>query len=303
MWDDVAREREAGDEPPLKQRESEPAPAETVAVEATPEKVEPAAAAPAAPEDPFAGMSPALKQRFEQVEALARQAEQVPALLQNIKTAEGRVAAMQREMDVAKAAAKAAPAGPSTAQIAAASGDVKKWDNLKSDFPEWAEATEQYVNAKLAGITPAQAQNLDPKEVEAWVQAQGAKAQAAALAAVEEAKVEIKHPDWAEKVVSPEFKTWFEKQGDDVKALSQSVRGRDAVRMLDLFNEHQTKANTTAEAVQQTRSKKLAAAVTTRPGAPVAPATKSVEDMSAAELWEYERKRNAKRGSERGLTY
>ena len=47
---------------------------------------------------------------------------------------------------------------------------------------------------------------------------------------------------------------------------------------------------------------KLAAAVTTRPSG-TAPTGKTVDQMSAAELWEYERKQAAKRHAQSGRTY
>lgn len=310
LWDEVAREREAGEESPSElQTTEEPAPEQT-------EEEQQAGEQPAAgeqkteqpagekqEEDPFAGLNPAVRARLEKLDQLEAQ---LPTLINSVKTAEGRVAAMQREMDVAKQAAKAAQSAPSQAQIAAASGDVKKWESLKTDFPEWADATEQFVNAKLAGLTPQQAQGLDAAQVEELVRQQGAKARAEALAAIEEAKVEIKHPDWVRKINSEDFKKWFGEQPDDVKKLSKSPRGLDAIRLIDLFDERETAAPSSPapSEVQQARNKKLAAAVNKTPQAKAAPATgKTVDEMSPAELWEYERKRAAKRSAERGLSY
>jgi hypothetical protein len=79
-----------------------------------------------------------------------------------------------------------------------------------------------------------------------------------------------------------------------------SEKGRDAIRMLDLFAEAKAKP---VSAVQQERAAKLAAAASNKPNGAATPAAKSVEDMSPAELWEYERKRSASKGRDRGLSY
>jgi hypothetical protein len=316
----MAQEREAGEQSPSgsltfdepQQTGQEETTAEETATETgdkpaeTPPGDQPATTTSPAPaaEDPFAALHPKVRERLE---SLSQLAELVPTLQNSVKTAEGRVAAMQREMDVAKQAAKAAPAqaAPTTAQIAAASGDVKKWESLKSDFPEWADATEQFVNAKLAGLTPQQASGMAPEEVQQLVKDAEAKARAQALAAVEEAKVELKYEDWAQRVNSPEFKAWFAAQDANTQALAKSPRGRDAITLIDRFEARNAGAADTGapSEVQQARSKKLAAAVTTPHGQQATPPSKTVEDMSASELWEYERKRAAKRGAERGLSY
>lgn len=316
LWDQLAKEREAGEQSPSKLEAVKPeaeeavteddAAAKVVADKKAEEGTEKDATAAVddkskavAEPDPYEGLSPALKARLQKLEALETQVTEIPKLQQQVKTAEGRVAAMQREFDVAKNAAKAVNDAPSTAQIAAAKASTEKWESLKSDFPEWADATEQFVKAQLAGLTPQQAQRLDPKEVEAIVEQRVAAVRAETLKAVEEARVDGKHPNWRDEVKSDLFVKWFDAQAEDVKKLSASTDGRDAIRMLDLFAEAKA---TPAKDVQQQRAAKLAAAVGTKPGA-AAPTAKTVDQMNDAELWEYERKRAAKKGEARGLTY
>ena len=60
---------------------------------------------------------------------------------------------------------------PSQNQINQAIANPEKWDALKLDFPDWAEATEEYVNSRLAvGKTASpsgdELQALISKEVE-----------------------------------------------------------------------------------------------------------------------------------------
>ena len=293
LWDEVAQEREAAEAP-----SNAPAPAPAPAEE---EQTAEQTAAPAAPAatDPFEGLPAEVRKRLDSVAQHEQLLSQIPTLVQSVKTAEGRVSAIQRELDAAKAAAKSASQAPTQAQIAQAAKNPEKWDSLKSDFPEWAEATEAFVDAKLAGLSAQQTAGLSAEQVQQLVAEQASKIEASTAAKIEEARVEGKYENWVEVINTDDFKTWFGTQTGEVQALAKSPKGRDAIRLLDLFNEAKAAP---AAAVEEQRSNRLAAAVNTTPKQPV-PAAKTVDQMSPAELWEYERKRAAKRGPDRGLTY
>lgn len=293
-WDEVAKEREADDEsPPSKvaaaelsaedNSDSDPAQGEDTngagdELAADDDSAEPE-------DDPYAGLSPALKSRLQALEA---DSVKVKELEHKVKTAEGRVAAMQREADVARNAAKVVDHAPTAAAIAAAKISTDKWDSLKADFPEWAEATDQFVQAKLAGLKPSETKGLTPAEVAVVVEK-----------AVEESKVESKHEDWKDVIATSEFATWYEAQDEATKSLGASKRAKDAISLLDSYAKSKS---TKVEDVQADRKNKLAAAVSQGPGAARTP-SKTVDQMTAKELWAFEAKRAAKRGNERGLVY
>lgn len=296
LWDDVNKEREAGDTPPLTPADStptEPSAATPAANADAAKETTPTTIEPEAKTDPPAPVTPAdpLAERFA---ALEQQLAVIPQLTQSLRTAEGRVAAMQREMDAARAAAKATPGGPTTAQIQAAQGSTKKWDELRGDFPEWAEATEQFVKASLAGLTPQQAQGLTPEQLEAKLSEE----RATTKRAIQEATVAGKYEDWLDVIHSPPFVDWYGKQGPELRALGASENGRDAIRLLDKYHEATAKP---AEVIQEDRKAKLTAAASARPSAAPTSTRKTVDQMTQEELWEYERTRSAKRHA--GLNY
>jgi hypothetical protein len=290
LWNEVAAE--AAQEPPAT---LETAP-EDNAGEATPAKTEVAAGEKPAQvdPDPFAGLSPAVVERLKRLDTMETQLAQLPGLQRSLSEAQGRVAAVQRELDQARAAAKAVDVAPSASQIAAASKSTAKWSALKADFPEWADATQEYVEASLAGLTPQQTAGLTPEQVEARIEQRVQ----AALQQAEHEKVADRHEDWQATVKTPEFQTWYRAQDQNTQALAQSPKARDAIRMLDLF---QRAKEAPADRVAEDRTSRLAAAVTSKPNAAGKPAGKTPESMSPAELWEFERKNAAKRAS--GLTY
>lgn len=294
LWNEVAAEREDG-----------PASAPPVVLEAAAEVTEPVVEvkAPAAEvpeiapvveeEDLFKGLNPKLKAEIERLSSIAKS---VPELTNQLSRNTGRVAALQSELDAAKAVKTAG--GPTDAQINAAAKSTDKWDTLKGDFPEWADATEQLITARIAGIAPGAA--FDPEAIAKVIEDRVQEATAGTAKLIEEAKVEGKHPDWRETLADADFHTWKNAQASDVQALFQSPKGRDAVRMLDLYVEAKAKP---AGAVQEARAKKLAAAASAAPGADATTVTKAFADMTPAEQWNHEAARNRKRGAETGLKY
>ena len=290
LWNEEAKKLDAGDESPAAEaqaaapQDDEPAPQTDV---------QETAAAPEQPEDPLAGLPEGVRAKLAQIDQLAQANAQ---LLQHVRSAEGRVAAMQREFQQAKAAQQsvAPQEAPSQGQMAAAAKNPEKWEQLMSDFPEWAGAMEEYVASKL-GSVPRGAPGLTPQQVQELVQQQVSQTKAEMTRAIEEARVEGKYENWREVINTPEFAQWFSVQAPELRALADSSAARDAIRLLDTF--HQAKAKPAAD-IRQERGARLAAAATTRPGQ--TPPPKTLGDMSPAELWNYEAAKREKIKAQRG---
>jgi hypothetical protein len=245
------------------------------------------------PEDPLAGLSDVVRAKLAQIDELATANAQ---LLHHVKTAEGRVAAMQREFQQARVAQQqvAPQEAPSQGQIVNAAKNPEKWEQLKEDFPEWAGAMEEYVASKLGSVQPQQ--GLDPQQVAAFVQQQVDQTKVEMRQAIEEARVDGKYENWKDTVNTLEFTQWFTVQSPDVRSLANSDSARDAIRMLDMF--HETKKRSASD-IRQERGQRLAAAATTRPGQ--TPPPKSLDDMSPEELWNYEAAKREKTKAQRGF--
>ena len=255
----------------------------------TPQEPEPEQAQiePEQPEDPLAGLSPAVRAKLAQIDELAQANAQ---LLHHVKTTEGRVAAMQREAQQARQAAT--QDAPTQTAIASAAKNPEKWEQLKQDFPEWAGAMEEYVASKMGG---QQQQNLTPEQVTNYVQQQVAQTRAEMGRLMEEARIEGKYENWRDTVNTTEFAQWFTVQSPETRALADSSAAKDAIKMLDLFN---TSKSVSATEIKQERGARLAAAATTRTGQ--TPPPKTLGDMSPAELWNYEAKKRERELKERG---
>ena len=242
------------------------------------------------PDDPLAGLPEPVRQALARITELESANTQ---LLHHVKTAEGRVAAMQREFQQARQAQQtvAPDDAPSRGQMSAAAKNPEKWEQLKQDFPEWASAMEEYVGSKLSGVQGG----VQALQVADYVQEQLATAKADMQIAIEEARIEGKYDDWRTTVATPEFSQWFALQPAEVKALADSTAGKDAIKMLDLFSTARAKP---ASEVRQERGARLAAAATTRPGQ--TPPPKTLDDLSPEELWNYEAKKREEQLAKRG---
>lgn len=288
LWDEEASKLDADDQSADQQMATAPEDSlledEPIAEEAAPSEE---------PEDPLAGLSDVVRAKLAQIDELATANAQ---LLHHVKTAEGRVAAMQREFQQARVAQQqvAPQEAPSQGQIVNAAKNPEKWEQLKEDFPEWAGAMEEYVASKLGSVQPQQ--GLDPQQVAAFVQQQVDQTKVEMRQAIEEARVDGKYENWKDTVNTLEFTQWFTVQPPDVRSLANSDSARDAIRMLDMF--HETKKRSASD-IRQERGQRLAAAATTRPGQ--TPPPKSLDDMSPEELWNYEAAKREKTKAQRGF--
>ena len=238
------------------------------------------------PEDPLASLPEAVRAKLAQIDQLAEANAQ---LLHHVKTAEGRVAAMQREFQQARVAQQqvAPQEAPSQGQIVNAAKNPEKWEQLKQDFPEWAGAMEEYVASQLGSVRPQNGM-LTPEQVTGYVQQQVEQTKSEMRQAFEESRIDDKYDNWKELVNSL--------QTPEIRALADSTSARDAIRMLDMF--HDTKKRSASD-IRQERSQRLSAAATTRPGQ--TPPPKTMDDMSPEELWNYEAAKREKTKAQRGF--
>ena len=266
---------------------------QAVAPEDLPQETESQTETLAQEQDPFAGLPDAVRARLNELDELRANQTQ---LLHHVKTAEGRVAAMQREFQQARqAATQVEPqAAPSQGQMAVAARNPEKWEQLKQDFPEWAGAMEEYVASKLGNL-PMPQNMVQPQQVMDYVQQQMSAMEGKTVRRIEEARIEGKYENWRDLVNTHDFASWHSIQAPEVRSLADSPSARDAIRMLDLFHASKTRSATD---IKQERNARLSAAATSRPGQ--TPPPKTLDDMSPGELWNYEAAKREKTRAQRG---
>lgn len=275
-WDAVAQERAgaapAAPEPEAKTEQLPPeAPAQDEAQQAAPEPE-------AKVEDPYANLHPEVQAKLKKFDELSAA---VPALVNELRETKGRVSAIQSNWDKARQQINAAEQ-PSQKQIAAATKDPEKWEDLKATYPEWGEAIGSFVESRLAGLPKTE--SVSQEQIEQLVAQRTEAATAELRAQMNEAMVAFKHPTWRDEVKTPAFQAWFAAQTPDVQQLAASPHGPDAIRMLDLFTESKAKP---VVKVQEDRQQKLAAAATSPRKQSAAVVVKSFDDMTPQEQWQH----------------
>jgi hypothetical protein len=96
-----------------------------------------------------------------------------------------------------------------------------------------------------------------------------------------ELQVEVRHPGWLDRVRTPEFQGWLQRQPREVQMLAASESPQDAIRLLDLHGDAAKSATS-----QRTQRLSAAAAIPTgRSGSNTR--GKAVEDMTPEEYWRY----------------
>lgn len=172
-----------------------------------------------------------VRERLERIPKLEATANQIGAYARRLKTAEDRIEEFNLAKEAAKAAAAAGGDAPTHAQITAASGNSEKWDRIKEDFPEWAEAMEERISGMrtggvdLDGITKQVRESMGSSLTEVRDEAR------------QLARIDMAHDGWEETVKTPAFKTWIEAQDEDTQALASSSKAKDAIKLLNAFKE------------------------------------------------------------------
>lgn len=221
------------------------------------ESTQAAAPAPAEPavaiEDPYKDLPEPVRQAIAKVNNLEIQ----------LRTANGRIAALQSDKDKSRSQPAASPA-PAPAEPAR-----PNFDKVRQELPEVADAIEEMLNQRNATQAPAPAP-----------------ANAAATADANEAKLNetmaAVYPDWDKKMVSPEFGLWLGQQPRDVQdTIATTSDIGVAVKHLRQFDAYQDRVQqATTQSVDATKQRRLAAAAQPS-GARRAPVDTNLTDEDA----------------------
>jgi hypothetical protein len=181
---------------------------------------------------------------------VAQVLEQVTALQARLRNAEGHIgginSTLKQSLATAKAVATSAGgsgAAPSQADIAAAAVSGEKLKQLCEDFPDFGEAlkesltaTEQSILAKVGGSIDREALRNEVRaevmaEVQPFIRGEIDAARA-------ETQVVARYPDFHDRVKTPEFGQWLQKQAPEVVALAHSTKAADAIALIDRHQKH-----------------------------------------------------------------
>jgi hypothetical protein len=242
---------------PLKQEDKPETHAATPAEEDAASKetatTDASATATTPPEDEWAGVSPKVR---KEIEAMSSKLGSVDKINEQLRTISGHIGGLtqsQRALKDALAQATTSTkasgaAAPTQQQVQDATKSTAKWNELKQDYPDWAEAIDLRLAEMTAKLTPA-APSVDVPKLTADFEARLKQAEATA----EERAVTARTygyidsqvgRSWMKDVNSPEFDKWIATQPDDVKQLAASAEPDDAIALVKKFREGRAKTAT-----------------------------------------------------------
>lgn len=223
-------------------------------------------------DDPWSSVPEVLKSEFEGLKSKLSQFENIEYRL---KQAESRVGSVVNELSAAKKAAEATKNAPSAKQIEAAQYNSADWDELKADFPEWADATENRLAAQRSEIL-SQMPDIGTFKSQLQEEYDGklGDIRNEMLGSV----VSLKHKDWQSTVAQEDFTKWFNETGQ-----SDSWNPTDIINTLDNWAEYK-KAQKSPDDIIAERKARLEQSQTQKSSAAPTRREKSEEDMTADEL-------------------
>jgi hypothetical protein len=242
------------------------------------EQADPATQAPAEQADAGGGEEAAPSAEQVLLDKISGLESMLGQVTQRLRNAEGHIGGLgsqlKQQVQAAQQVASQGGDAPSAKELRAAQADPEAMASLKRDYPEFASAMESALNERLQALEqriPAQQQvvqqqGVSPEEFHRMRS---------------ELQVEVRHPGWQERVQTPEFVGWLQRQSREVQMLAASESPQDAVRLLDLHSDASSSATS-----QRTQRLSAAAAIPSgRSGSQVR--GKAVEDMSPEEYWRY----------------
>lgn len=280
IWDQIDAEEAGHAQPPTDSDDTPPADGHA---NTEPTDNAPANKADAATEGQVPTGEQVLMDRIAGLETMLGQ------VTQRLRNAEGHIGGLgsqlkQQQQVAAQVAAKGGDA-PSASEIRDAQQSPAKMEALKKDYPEFADAMESALNERLGSLEQqlrvAQQQPQQPNGV-SQEEIQRLRAEMA---------VEVRHPGWQDRVQTPEFTGWLQRQPREVQMLAASESPQDAVRLLDLHSD-------AVKSVTSQRTQRLASAAAIPSGRSGSQARgKAVEDMTPEEYWRYLDQQDKQKGN------
>lgn len=211
-----------------------------------------------------------------------------------LKQSERRIGGITNELSAAKKAAEEQDDAPTEKQMKEAAKTEKSWEDLKENFPDWADAIEGRLNSITQNIVSKDdlsALRRELIEKESSIESYDKVNDPNSVSPVEVKLVTLFHPGWEETVKTDDFINWIKAQPVDV--MNKYAYSTDAVDAIDVLNRYNNsikkEPNNDEEnviAIKDARSKRLSESVldkkkhqTIKP--------KAESDMTQEELWEH----------------
>lgn len=193
-------------------------------------------------EDEWKGVHPKVRER---IEGLGKDLAGVSSLGNEVKRLAGYVSAAQQKVDKALNAIPKTAGAPTKADAAIAALDTESFKVFEKEHGDaWPELVKAVKDGMTVMSETPKAGSLNQDEITQQITATNQKQTLQSMGEI----VAIKYPTWEDDAKTPEFLAWFNAQKPEVKALADSPRPRDTIKIFDGYEAHKTAAAETAKA-------------------------------------------------------
>lgn len=214
---------------------------------------------------------------------IAKQNELIEKQGQRLRNAEGHIGGLnhtQKQLSETLAASKAASQkvaeAPTQAQVEDAIESPDEWKALKADFPDWASATEKYMDARMRKLPAVDVDGLQ-KRVAEQIKGETESVRKEII----ESSLDAVFPDWKSDINSPAFAEWRSKQPPEIEALAASAKVGDAARMLKLYAESKAVKPSPQVQANAIRQKRIEAAISPKGTGGYAPSRTEIDEFES----------------------
>ena len=187
----------------------------------------------AAAEEPAA--EPEEPDRFTQLEE---------KLSQRMRNLEGHFGGLKSQLQAAMEARQETKDqggnAPTKTEIKEASKSSEKLDQLREDFPEWADALDE----QFGNFNSQIAETYSPDKIQESMSEMMNTTLGNSISRLRQIiQIDMKYPGWEETINTDGFKDWKDSQSEEIQALADSHLAKDAIAMLDAYHQTLEKEN------------------------------------------------------------
>jgi uncharacterized phage infection (PIP) family protein YhgE len=211
-----------------------------------------------------------------------------------LRSAEGHIGGLnsqiKQQLEAAKAVAQTGGKAPSASEISEAQSNPEGLAKLEEDYPEFAKALNpelKSLKSQLDEIRQKISQKPDAGEANYVTRAELEEQRRQAEI---ETTIDEKHPGWKRTVEGVEFVDWLQKGPREWQFLAGSADPQDAIRLLDIYKEQKFPS------APQKQQQRLTSAAALPTGQRSQVRTKSVDEMTPQEFWQYQDQLDKQKG-------
>lgn len=181
-------------------------------------------------DDPWANVPEVVKMQFEELKGKAGLVDKLEARL---RKSEGHIGDLIKRIKSEPTAEQLAALRQKQEARAKADEEMAKLEEVDPDIAAAIKTTRSQITEQFAGLP-------DVGKLVAEVEGRVSQGLATTRQEIQNEVVDVFHPGWVDEVKTQTFNSWLGSQPQDVASLAASTKAKDAVALLNKYNDFKT---------------------------------------------------------------